>query len=58
MLLTKSELLDEKEKTIDKKIKEFSLEKLHEARDLEELIHARKLKLEDIEHDIKVNTAK
>jgi len=35
-------------------MKDFSLERLHEAKDLEALIHARKLKLEEVESEIKL----
>jgi len=53
-MFSKSREMDQPEQKINNKLKDFSLEHLHEARDLEALIHARKLKLEELESEIKL----
>jgi len=53
-MFSKSREIDQPEQKINNKMKDFSLERLHEARDLEALIHARKLKLEELESEIKL----
>lgn len=53
-MFSKSREIEEQEKNVSKRMKDFSLERLHEAKDLEALIHARKLKLEEVESEIKL----
>lgn len=51
-------LLDQKEKKLDKKINELSLENIYDSKDLKEMIQARQMKLEDLEQDINIKTDK